>query len=96
MTDVLVKAFRKFRPDGISVNPSLQGIPEALGCRLAFQKYGAPLVIEPGLKSYDEIADKAPVNPFTDGRLPHYLETVQAVHATIGHEACIGLPQPPC
>lgn len=90
MTDVLVKAFRKFRPDGISVNPSLQGIPEALGCRLAFQKYGAPLVIEPGLKSYDEIADKAPVNPFTDGRLPHYLETVQAVHATIGHEVCVG------
>ena len=89
MFKTMVRAFELFRPDGISISPSLQTLPEALGAKLKFVEASAPIVVEPGIHSYEELEDKAPADPHKDGRLPYYLEALKNLNERVGGEVFV-------
>lgn len=89
METVLWQMFQAFRPDGVNVSPSLQALPEALGAKLEFPAAGAPVVAASGLRDYSQLDDIEPADPYTSGRLPYYLQTLQRLQDRIGDEVCL-------
>jgi uroporphyrinogen decarboxylase len=90
MTDVTIKVFREFRPDGISIGIGLHGLPEALGAALAFPEAGAPVITAPAITDYAELEGMEPADPYTSGRLPLVLEALEKLKRKLGDEVFVG------
>jgi uroporphyrinogen decarboxylase len=87
MVGSALEVFREFRLDSVSVGPDLLGLPEALGSRLAFSDREKPQLVEPAIRSYEDIDRIGELNPERDGRLPLYLEALERIDRSIGREA---------
>lgn len=90
IVDTVIKTFELFRPDNCSIGPGLQGLPEALGCKLDFPLNGTPAVVESAIRSYDEVEQLKIVNPYTDGRLSYYLEAIKIVQERLKGQVNVG------
>ena len=90
MADAQIATFRKYRPDSVGIGPGLFGIPEAMGTKLKFPEDGMPYVSEPVLKDYADFDRLSPVDPYRDGRLPLYLETLKLINEEIGDQVGVG------
>ncbi|SPF36158.1 Uroporphyrinogen decarboxylase [Candidatus Desulfosporosinus infrequens] len=90
MAEGQIAVFRLYRPDGAGVGPGLFGIAEAMGTKLEFPENGTPYVDEPVLKDWSDFSTLAPVDPYQDGRLPLFLETLQMINEQIGDQVGVG------
>jgi uroporphyrinogen decarboxylase len=91
LADVLEAAFRKFRPDSISVEADLQSIPEALGSALFFPEFGPARIDAPALTDYAQLDDLEPADPAASGRLPMFFEALEDLSARIGQEVAVDM-----
>lgn len=73
-----VTAWRLYGHDAINVGPGLTGIPEALGCRLGFPD-STPFVEGPAVSNPEDLDRLRIPNPWSDGRLPLFLEAAELV-----------------
>ncbi len=90
MAEAHIKSFNTYHTDSVGVGPSLFGIAEAMGTRLTYPYDGIPYVSEPALSDWKDFTKLAPVNPYRDGRLPLFLETLQRINDSIGEQVGIG------
>lgn len=90
IVDTLVKTFELFRPDNCSIGPGLQGMPEAMGCRLDFPENGIPQVVEPALTDLKEIGKLKIADPYRDGRLKLYLEALKITQERLKGQVGVG------
>lgn len=88
--DTITKTFELFRPDNCSIGPGLQGIPEAMGCELSFTKNDIPLVKTPAISDYSQIGKLKVSDPYKDGRLGLYLESLKTVKDRLDGQVCVG------
>lgn len=76
-------AWRKYGHDVVNVGPGLTGIAEALGCTIGFPD-STPYVAASPVKAEADL-DKIKVpHPYTDGRLPLFLEAAQLLAKEVG------------
>lgn len=90
IVNVAVGSFEKFRPDSIGFGPGLQGIPEAMGSKLAFPKNNTPYIMDPVLKDYSEIDKLQPIDPYKDGRIAYFLEALKITNDKLSKEVGVG------
>lgn len=90
IVDTITKTFELFRPDNCSIGPGLHGLPEAMGCRLAFPENSTPLVTAPALADLRHIGKLTVIDPYRDGRLKYYLEAMKIVQGRLADQVSVG------
>lgn len=83
-----IAAWCRYGHDVVNTGPGLTGLPEALGCRLAFPD-GSPYVAVPAIANLDEIERLRVPDPWRDGRLPLFLEAGELVLRQLGEAAVL-------
>ncbi len=90
MADLEIALFKRLRHDGVSISTSLRGVAEAMGSKVGYPEYGISYLIEPAIKSIDEIESLKVVNPLKDGNLPTLLEAIKLTRDALGDEVDVG------
>ncbi len=90
MAEGQIKSFNTYGADSIGIGPSLFGIAEAMGTKLIYPHGGIPYVSEPILSDWKHFSRLVPADPYRDGRLPLFLETLQRINDKIGDQVGIG------
>jgi len=90
IVDTAIGSFEKFRPDSIGIGPGLQGIPEAMGCKVGFPENNTPFISQTAIKDYSEIDKLRPIDPYKDGRISYFLEGLKITNERIGNEVYVG------
>lgn len=90
IVDTIVKTFELFRPDNCSIGPGLQGLPEAMGSKLAFPENSTPLVVSPAISDLRDVSQLKIVDPYRDGRLRYYLEAMKIVQRRLEGQVAVG------
>jgi len=90
ITDTIIRTYELLRPDNCSIGPGLHGLPEAMGCELQFFKNDIPRVHKTAIQDYKDIDKLRPIDPYKDGRLNLYLESLKIVQNKLGKEVSIG------
>ncbi len=78
-----IAAWRKYGMDMVNTGPGLSGIPEAIGCRIAFPD-STPYVADHPVKEPADLDRLTVPDPAKDGRLPLFLEAASIVIKEIG------------
>jgi uroporphyrinogen decarboxylase len=81
-----VAAYRKYRSDMICILTATASMSEAMGTKLAYPEDNAPYIETPVLQTKDDIAKLRPIDFYSDGRLPIYLEATERCVAEAGDE----------
>jgi uroporphyrinogen decarboxylase len=89
--NVLEAVFRRFRPDGITVNAGLQCVAEALGSKFRFPEYGPPVIEEPGLPDYEDVERLEEIDVPKAARLPNFLTAWEDLDSRIGQEVGVDI-----
>lgn len=77
MADLEIALFRKLRHDSVGISTSLRGVAEAMGAKVCYPDYAISYLLEPAIKSIDEVESLKIVNPLEDGKLPILLEALK-------------------
>jgi len=77
MADLEIALFKKLRHDSVGISTSLRGVAEAMGAKVCYPDYAISYLLEPAIKSIDEIESLKIVNPLKDGKLPILLEALK-------------------
>lgn len=77
MADLEIALFKKLRHDSVGISTSLRGVAEAMGAKVCYPDYAISYLLEPAIKSIDEIESLKIVNPLKDGKLPLLLEALK-------------------
>lgn len=77
MAELEIALFKRLRHDSLSISTSLRGMAEAMGSKVAFPDYNISYLLEPAVKSVDEIESLKVVNPLKDGKLPILLKALK-------------------
>ena len=85
-----IAAWRKYGADNINTGPGLNGIPEAIGSRLAFPD-NSPYVADYAVKVEADLDRLKVPDPEKDGRLPIFLEAASIVSDKVGDQVPINL-----
>lgn len=89
MGEANIACFKKYRHDFVYIFSTTSTLAEAMGTRMYFPEDDAPQVMEPFIKSREDLKKLKPVDPDKDGRLPVYLEAVKRCVDAIGDEVFI-------
>lgn len=84
-----VAAYRRYGHDFITILTCTANISEAMGAKLIFPEDDVAMIGEPGMKTLEEVDDLEPANPYTDGRLPLYLEATRLAVEEVGDEVFV-------
>ena len=76
MADLEIALFKRLRHDGVGISTSLRGVAEAMGAKVGYPEYGISYLIEPAIKSVEEIESLKIINPLKDGNLPTLLKAL--------------------
>ncbi|WP_083476754.1 uroporphyrinogen decarboxylase family protein [Moorella stamsii] len=90
MAETHIIAFKIYQYDSVGVGPNFYGLAEAMGARLRFSDNDRPQLAEPAIRSYSEISHLEPVDAEHAGRLPLYLEALEIINESIGHQVPVG------
>ncbi len=77
MADLEIALFKKLRHDSVGISTSLRGVAEAMGAKVCYPDYAISYLLEPAIKSIDEIESLKIINPLKDGKLPILLEALK-------------------
>jgi len=77
MADLEIALFRKLRHDSVGISTSLRGVAEAMGAKVCYPDYAISYLLEPAIKSIDEVESLKIVNPLEDGKIPILLEALK-------------------
>jgi len=92
MADAQLKAWRKHGLDEVNPQSDNYYIADAMGVKLRIQEDDTPAVIERPLKSLDDIPMLRVPDPYTEGRMPIYLEAVEILAREVGDEVIVRCP----
>ncbi|MCT8977323.1 uroporphyrinogen decarboxylase family protein [Clostridium sp. CX1] len=90
MANLEIALFKRLRHDGVSISTSLRGVAEAMGAKVGYPDYGVSYLIEPAIKSVDEIESLKVVNPLKDGNLPTLIEAIRLTRDALMDEVDVG------
>jgi len=77
MADLEIALFKKLRHDSVGISTSLRGVAEAMGAKVCYPDHAISYLLEPAIKSIDEVESLKIVNPSKDGKLPILLEALK-------------------
>lgn len=86
MANLEIALFRRLRHDGVGISTSLRGVAEAMGAKVGYPDYGISYLLEPAIKSPDEISKLKVVDPTKDGNLPTLIEAIRLTRDALVNE----------
>jgi MtaA/CmuA family methyltransferase len=84
-----LQAVEKYGHDCILVDTDTTMLAEAMGARSECARDEPGRIVEPAIRSLDEVDKLKVVNPETDGRIPAILEAVHLMSKQVGREVAI-------
>ncbi|AWI04877.1 methylcobamide--CoM methyltransferase [Clostridium drakei] len=90
MADLEIALFKRLRHDGASISTSLRGVAEAMGAKIGYPDHGISYLIEPAIKSVEEIESLKIINPLKDGNLPVLIEAIRLTKNALTDEVDVG------
>ncbi len=90
MAKLEIELFKRLRHDSVSISTSLRGMAEAMGAKVAFPDNNISYLLEPAVKSIDEIEKLKVVNPLKDGKLPILLKALRLIKDALIKEVDVG------
>ncbi len=85
-----IAAWRRYGMDMVNTGPGLNGIPEAIGSRVAFPD-SSPYVTEYVVKQESDLDRLRVPDPLRDGRLPLFMEAAEIVIREIGDQVPVSM-----
>ena len=89
MARVHLLAYEKYGHDCILLDTDTTMLAEAMGARSQCAPNEPGRIVEPAIRTLDEVDRLKPINPETDGRIPALLEAVRLIAKQIGGEVAI-------
>lgn len=86
LSHAVIETHKRFGGDGAKIFTDLFIISEAMGAKMKYPEDNTVDLLEPAIKSIDELSKLTPVNPLKDGRLPIHIEAMKIVKDSIGSE----------
>ncbi len=80
----------EFGADNMGIGLGLRTLVEALGTKLAYPRDSVSYIVEPALKSFDELDRIKPADIDRDGRLPIIVEAFERLQEKFGAERILG------
>ena len=90
MAELEIALFKRLRHDSVSISTSLRGMAEAMGSKVAYPDYNISYLLEPAVKTIDEIERLKVVNPQKDGKLPILLKALKLTRDALIKEVDVG------
>lgn len=90
MANLEIALFKRLRHDSVGISTSLRGVAEAMGSKIAYPDYNISYLLEPAVKSVEQIESLKVVNPLKDGRLPILLEALRLTKDALIKEVDVG------
>jgi MtaA/CmuA family methyltransferase len=90
MANLEIALFKRLRHDSVGISTSLRGVAEAMGSKIAYPDYNISYLLEPAVKSVDQVESLKIVNPLKDGRLPILLEALKLTRNALIKEVDVG------
>jgi len=84
-----LQAVETYGHDCILVDTDTTMLAEALGARSECARNEPGRIVEPAIRSLDEVDRLRVINPETDGRIPALLEAVRLISKQVGSEIAI-------
>ncbi len=86
MAELEIVLFRRLRHDSVGISTSLRGVAEAMGSKIAYPDYNISYLLEPAVKSVDEIESLKIVDPLNDGILPILIKAIKLTKNALANE----------
>ncbi|TCU79482.1 uroporphyrinogen decarboxylase [Tissierella praeacuta] len=77
MAELEIALFERLQHDSVGISTSLRGVAEAMGAKVAYPDYNISYLLEPAIKSVDEIESLKVANPLKDGILPILIKAIK-------------------
>lgn len=90
MADLEIALFKRLRHDSLGISTSLRGVAQAMGSKVGYPEYGISYLMEPAIKSVDEIESLKVVDPLKDGNLPILIEAIRLTRDALKDEVDVG------
>lgn len=90
MAELEISLFQRLRHDSVGISTSLRGVAEAMGAKVAYPDYNISYLLEPAIKSVDEIESLKIVNPLKDGILPILLKAIKLTRDALIDKVDVG------
>ncbi len=90
MVEVETALANDFQADNMGIGLGLRTLVEALGTKLAYPKGNVAYILEPALRSFEDIENMDLVNVEKDGRFPIIIEAFQRLQERFGEERVLG------
>ncbi len=90
MARLEIALFKKLRHDSVGISTSLRGVAEAMGAKVAYPDYNISYLLEPAIKSVNEIESLKVVDPLKDGKLPILIEALRLTRDALIKEVDVG------
>ncbi len=90
MTELEIALFKRLRHDSVSISTSLRGMAEAMGAKVAYPDYHISYLLEPAVRSVEEIESLKVVDPLKDGKLPMLLKALKLTRDALIKEVDVG------
>ncbi|MCI8416229.1 MAG: hypothetical protein HFI33_01800 [Lachnospiraceae bacterium] len=92
MADAHIRAYEMHGLDAVIPQSDNYYIAQGLGVEVEIQEDATPVVKKVPLSTLDQVGKIKVPNPYTDGRMPVYLEAIQILHDKLGKEVVIRTP----
>lgn len=90
MADLEIALFRKLRQDSVGISTSLRGVAEAMGSKVGYPDHNISYLLEPVVKSVDQIESLQVADPLKDGKLPILIEALRLTRDALIEEVDVG------
>lgn len=90
MAELEIELFKRLHHDSVSISTSLRGMAEAMGSKIAYPDYNISYLLEPAVKSIDEIEKLKVANPLNDGKLPILLKALKLTRDALIKDVDVG------
>lgn len=77
MAELEIALFERLHHDSVEISTSLRGVAEAMGAKVGYPDYNISYLLEPAVKSVDEIEYLKVPDPLKDGILPILIEAIR-------------------
>ncbi|MEG0772605.1 uroporphyrinogen decarboxylase family protein [Clostridium sp.] len=90
MANLEIELFKRLRHDSVGISTSLRGVAEAMGSKIAYPDYNISYLLEPAVKSVNEIETLKVADPLKDGRLPILIEALRLTRDALIKDVDVG------
>ncbi len=90
MAELEIALFERLHHDSVGISTSLRGVAEAMGSKVGYPDYGISYLIEPAVKSVDEIESLKLPDPKKDGILPILIEAIKLTRDALIDKVDVG------